>query len=462
MTTTEAAGPAGATASLATYVASTRYEDLPEAVVDAVKWAVLDTLSVAIAGAAEPAARTVTATLEQFGGAPRSSVIGHPFRTDPASAALANGVIGHALDYDDVSFALSAHPSVSLLPAILAIAEDEGASGRDVVRAYAVGFEAAMRLSTMINPSHYRHGWHGTGTVGTFAATFAASNLLGLNAGQATDAMALAASTAAGLRANFGTDVKPYHAGNAGRAGVMAATLARAGFRGERAILEATHGFFAVMVPGDQASAVGTEALGWSILDPGITTKLIPSCASTHASIGSILALRAAGLRADEVESIDVTLTDISAGNLRHPNPRTGLEAKFSLQYCMARALVSGGLVLDDFTDEAAVDPSLRDLMSRISMRADRVLTAEYRWGSHRPSVMSVRTRSGGLLSHRTDVPPGAPGALSRDLLLVKVQDCVGRGDIAAAADALVDCVDRLETQPDVRELMALLRAPTA
>jgi len=453
-------GGSGATDDIATFVAKTGYEDLPPEVVAAVKVVVLDTLAVSVAGAASPATVALADVLRDLGGASGDvTAIGLPQRLDAASAALVNGTTAHALDYDDYCFAMSGHPSVVLLPPLLALAERHGLGGRDVIRAYAVGFEAAVMVSHTVNPEHYGHGWHGTGTVGAVGAACAASSLLRLSVEQTTNAISIGASSAAGLRQNFGTDVKPLHAGNAARAAVMAAELAARGFVADGRILEGELGFFNAFTPGPhrfRSKPVHDFAHPWSTVDPGITTKLFPSCGSTHASLGGILRLRAAGLRAEDVAHIDVGLTDISDGNLRYPRPRTGLEGKFSLQYCVARALTAGKLGLDDFTDESVRDESLQDLIGRIDKHSDESLNAEYVWGQPRPAMLTVRLYNGETLVNRSDAAPGSPGHLSTEMLHDKVADCMGRGRVVGKPADAIEAVARLDECADIRELTAL------
>jgi len=449
----------GATQQLATFAASTRFEDLPPAASDAVCFAILDTLAVAVAGADAPVARAVS-DLSGASAGGSATLVGRSGRADPAAAALVNGAAAHALDYDDVSFAASAHPSVSILPALLALGEPRGTTGRDLITAYGVGFQVAVALGRTLNPGHYAHGWHGTGTVGTMAATFAGGNLLGLDPDRIAVAAAIASSGASGLRGNFGTDVKPYQVGNAGRNAVAAVLLAESGLVGVSDILEAEHGYLQAFSPsGDPPRSLVTDwERPWAVLDPGITTKLFPSCASSHASVASIIALREGGLRPDDVVHVLAELTDIAAGNMRYPQPRSPLEAKFSLQYCAAVALRDGALTLDHFTDAALADPP-RDLMARIEVRHDPALTAAYEWGAPRPAVMTVRARSGETLVHRCDAPPGSPGTFSREMLHAKVRDCLGRGVAAITADELIDQVEGLAEADDIGPLLRALAA---
>lgn len=450
---------AGATHEFAEFVAATTYDDLPAEVVDTVKGLILDTLAVSVAGADTPPSSLLANVVKTQESAPVATVVGSSFKTDPASAALVNATTGHALDYDDYCFAMSGHPSVILLPPVLALAEAQGLTGQDVIRGYAVGFEAAIMLSYTVNPDHYLHGWHGTGTVGAVGAAAAASSAVGLTFEQTLNAISAGASSGAGLRQNFGTDVKPYHAGNAARSGVMAALLAAQGYVGDHAALEGKFGFFNTFTAGphrDRERPAFDFAEPWKTLSPGITTKVFPSCGSTHASLGGILELRELGLRAEDVERIDIRLTDVSYGNMQYPDPVSGLEGKFSLQYCVARALVQGSLGLDDFTDEAARDPQLRDLMSKIHMYDDDALNAEYEWGTPRPAVLTVQTASG-TTEHRADSPPGSPGNFSRERLVEKVTDCLARGDVQGTAEELVAAVDKLDSCDDLGQLLALV-----
>lgn len=451
----------GPTHDFAAFVSGTTYDDLPAEVVQAVKWTILDTLAVTIAGLDTPAVRMLASWVARDAAEPRATALGLSFGCDPARAALLNGTSGHALDYDDYCFAMSGHPSVTLLPAALALAESRGLSGRDLIRGYAVGFEAAIMLSHTVNPHHYNHGWHGTGTIGTVGATCAAASVLSLPHEAVVRALGLGASSAAGLRQNFGTDAKPLHAGNAARSGVTAAELAELGFGADTNVLEGRWGFFHTFTDGPRREwPKPGQDFGdpWSVLDPGITTKLFPSCGSTHAALGGILELRRQGLRAPDVVRIDVDVTDVAAGNLMYPHPRTGLEAKFSMQYCLARTLTSGALGLDDFSDEAVSNGDLDDLVTRIHCAEDPRLTAAYVWGSHRPAVLTVETSSGEVIQHRAESPPGSPGHFSRGELLAKVTDCLGRGDVVGTPDQIVEAVESLDSCTDLHELTGLFR----
>ena len=456
----DSAASDGTTARLARFVAQTSYDDLPPDVVEAVKFVVLDTIGVTAAGASTPTARKITSLAQAYGGSAVSSIIGRDVKCDPAWAAIVNGVAGHQMDYDDQSWSIGGHPSVVLLPAILALAEARGLSGRDVIRAYALGFECASVVGRAVNPDHYGHGWHTTGTVGAVGSTCASAALLGLDVSQIVNAIALGASSAAGLRQNFGTDGKSFHAGNASRSGVIAAELAARGFGGDPEILEGRWGFFNVFSPAplrDRPSQGGRLGQEWDLLLPGVATKVFPSCGATHPAIGAILELRDKGLRAQDVKRIDVRVVDMTARILDHHRPKTGLEAKFSMEYCIARALVSGSVVLDHFLDRNVVQPDVTSIVERTVMTVDPVLTAEWVWGTPRATELAVERNDGEILRNRADLPPGSPGNFDRDMLNAKFDDCLRRNPLVGSPGEIATIVDHLDKVEVIGDLMAML-----
>jgi 2-methylcitrate dehydratase PrpD len=224
-------GPTGVERGLTAWVVDRvrlrEFDDLPDDVVELARQCTLDWLAVTLAGSGEPVSRLVAAEVLDQGGAPQASLIGRPERVAAAHAALANGTAGHALDYDDVAGTFLGHPSAPVLPALLALAERGERSGRDVVAAFVAGFEAESLLGRTIVPGHYERGWHTTATLGTFGAAAACAHLLGLDEVRWAHAFGLAATQAGGLKASFGTMGKPFHAGRAAQAGLLAATLAR-------------------------------------------------------------------------------------------------------------------------------------------------------------------------------------------------------------------------------------------
>jgi 2-methylcitrate dehydratase PrpD len=355
----------------------------------------MDTVGVAVAGSIEPAAQIVRRTLGPAGPSKPGtqgpcSVWGTPARASAPDAALANGTAAHALDYDDMCFVSLAHPSAPLVPAILAAGELSGASGRAVLDAYVAGFEIQARLGRLMNPRHYQRGWHCTSTLGALSAAAGAARLLGLNAAATAHALAIAASSASGLKENFGTMVKPLHAGLAARDGVLAALLARAGMTASASAIDGAQGYLHAFDSerDDLSTAVDDLGSRWEILDTGITVKLYPSCAGTHPTLDAVLDLIAdERFTADDVERIDVDVDPIVPTILIYARPATALEAKFSLPFCVAAAVVWGRLGIDSFDDARIRDPRVSALMSRVTMHVDEEI------GKGKPSLTEARVR---------------------------------------------------------------------
>jgi 2-methylcitrate dehydratase PrpD len=446
------------TARLAEFVVKTSLRDCPDAALAQVRRAALDSLGVVLAGAPEPVAMSVRAVARAEGGAPLCTVIGTSLRTSPTWASLANGTAGHAHDFDDTSFALMGHPSVPLLAAALAAAEAEPADGAAVVLAYLVGFEVSAALGAALNPDHYTRGWHATASIGSIGCAAAASSVLRLDPVQTRHALGLAASLASGLKENFGSMTKPFHAGHAARNGVFAAMVAREGLTASDSALEGRQGYAAAFsqttLAPDAFDALGQR---WQVLTSGIAIKPYPSCALTHSAIDALLALRARhGLAADQVAEVSVGVNHVVPDVLRHASPTSGLERKFSMQFCAAAALATGRVDLGSFGDGPVTDTGTRELMGRVRMVVDPKLPDglnEHAW-----TRVSVRLRDGRTLE---SAPHGASGhpdqpltdAQLRDKFLACAIPLIGAGEAEGVAAQLT----HLEDIPDIRALTARL-----
>ena len=432
--------------------------------------AVLDTVGVALAGSVEPAAEIVRRAIAMEA---RSDATGEPARVagGPArifgadccaaatEAALANGTAAHALDYDDMCFVSLAHPSAPLVAAAFAAGELARAPGRALLEGYVVGFEVEARLGRAMNPRHYRRGWHCTSTIGTLGAAAAASRVLELSVDQAAAALAIAASEACGLKENFGTMVKPLHAGLAAHNGVRAALLGRAGMTASRGALDGPQGFLRAM--DGESAALGPFAgdLGrqFEILDSGITVKLYPSCAATHPTLDALLDLRRLErFDAGHVESVHVGVDPVTPTVLIHERPASGLEAKFSMQFCAAAALLHGGVGIDTFDDAAVQDPRLAALGSRVRMSVDPTLDA-----SAPPLTqarITVRLHDGRELTVRANGARGYPDRpAADDELAAKFLACASRVMSEESARRALQAVGAIADTPDVRNVAALL-----
>ncbi|HLZ70097.1 MAG TPA: MmgE/PrpD family protein [Dehalococcoidia bacterium] len=449
------------TRGYARFIGETGYEQLGDDVVTAAKRAVLDTLAATLAGSVEPAARIALELARALGGSPQATVIGAGERVSVAQAALVNGVSGHALDYDDVNYSLNGHPSVPVLPAVLALAEHLGASGRAALRAFVLGFEIECKLGRAQGASHYARGWHATSTHGTVGAAAAAAALLSLTEKQTVMALGIAGSMAAGSRQNFGTMTKPLHPGRAAEAGVTAALLAQRGFTADETMLEAPLGFIRLFSPAedhDPTQALGNLGAPWDILAPGIAVKKYPCCYNTHRALDGVLALRdEAGIAAEDVAAVEILLPETSAAPLIHPRPQTGLEGKFSMQYCVAAALLDGAPRLATFSDAAVQRPAAQALLRRVEMRAG---PAQAQIAGGRTEV-ALTLRDGRTLRRGVDEPRGSgESPLSWEELAEKFRDCAAVALPAAAAREALERIAYFESLPDLRGLMALLAAP--
>ena len=448
----------GTTTRLAEFVLKSAWEDLPAAAIERAKAAILDTIGVMLAGSVEPAARIIQRLAEEEGGVPRCTVVGTGRRTGAVWAALANGTAAHALDFDDTNFAMMGHPSAPVLCAALAAGEVAAASGAAVLHAFLIGFEVETTLGEVVNPGHYEHGWHATCTLGSLGAAAATARIFGLDAAQTQMTLALATSQASGLKENFGTMTKPFHAGHAARTGVLSALLARDGFTASGQAMEGPQGFLKVLGGRQNLAALDTLGAPWKILATGIAVKPYPSCALTHSAIDALIDLRARhALRPEDVSAVEIDVAPVVPGVLIHPRPATGLEAKFSMEYCAAAALAEGRVGIGTFDDGRVQDARLKSLMEKIHVRVDPSI------GGHQDtnawSRVTVRLADGRRLGREPQGPQGHPDRpLSRDQLLEKFRDCAGATLPADQVGAVVRAIEALEQVPDVRQLTALLR----
>ncbi len=367
-------GAAGLTLALTRRALAVRFDDLPDDIRVIARQCVLDTLAVAIAGAGEPLVRMLEAELVDQGGAGTAGVIGRDLTLPALSAALLNGTASHALDLDDVAMAMPGHPSATVLPAVLALAEERGASGAELIAAFVAGTETACRIGRLVAPGHYDGlGFHATGTIGTFGAAMGCAHLLGLDVERTAHALGIAASQAAGLKAMFGTMCKPLHAGRAAYNGLLAARLAARGFTSRPDALECPQGFARTHSPDfDPAAALAEPAGGWHLRNN--LFKYHAACYFTHAPIEAARKLRLEhALTADRIDAITVRVAESCDRVCNIAAPRTALEAKFSLRLTVAMAIA--GLDtgrLDTFSDAACDNPILVRLRDRIGIEFQR------------------------------------------------------------------------------------------
>jgi 2-methylcitrate dehydratase PrpD len=356
---------------LAQRVRALQWNHLPEQAIRAAQVGLIDTLGVTLAGSREPAVRLLEDCLDLACGP--ALLVGSQRRVGPLEAALINGTAAHALDFDDCSNTMGGHPSAPILPALLALAEEKGASGSDFLLAYITGFEVETKVALAVNFHHYQKGWHPTATLGVFGAASACAKLMGLDQEAIAHCLAIAASLASGIKANFGTMTKPLHVGHCARSGLMAARLAKRGMTANAAqVFEHPQGFLDVFNgPGtyDTRRALAAWANPLDIIRPGIAIKQYPCCGSTHPAIDALLLLVQEHHYAPaDVKHIQAWIHPRRLTHTDRPNPRSPTDSKFSLQYVLARSLINGCVALEHFEQQAHNDPEVRALLPRIDV----------------------------------------------------------------------------------------------
>ncbi|HUX23137.1 MAG TPA: MmgE/PrpD family protein, partial [Burkholderiales bacterium] len=342
--------PAALTLELGKFIAGLRYQDIPREAVNFIHTGFTDCVGVMLAGAREPAPQLLRAMLAPAGG--EATLLFGAGRASAPEAAWINGTAAHALDFDDV--AQRGHPSTVLVPAILAEAEALGAAGDAMVLAYAAGYETWAELVRREPDHHHSKGWHPTGIFGAIGAAAACASLRRLDAEQAAHAIALGASQSAGLMSNFGTMTKPFHAGRAAHAGVVSARLAGKGFTAALDALEHPQGFLAAVSPAGKMDLDAAIEAGrvWKLAKSGLSVKKYPLCFCTHRALDGMFDLLQVGkVDADQVRRVTVSTSRRNATILRNHAPQTGLEAKFSMEFAMASALIAGRAGLAELSD---------------------------------------------------------------------------------------------------------------
>ncbi len=427
----------------------------------------IDSVAVMLAGAAEASGTIVRRHLRDLGGPPQATILGTSVRAPLQSAAWANGVAGHAMDYDDTQLAtdrrsvygLLTHPSVPVLAAALAVAEDTAASGRDLLTAYILGVEITCRIADSIAPRHYGDGLHSTGTMGGFGAAAAAARLWACDLDQLRRALGLAASMGAGLRENFGTMTKPFHAGRAAENGILAVALSRGGWTAATNILEAKRGFFNATAGGYDASKIdGRMGRPYFFIEPGISIKPYPSGSLSHPAQDVLLRLvREHDLLPAEIARIDVGVNSHVPDALIHARPATGLEGKFSLPYQMAVGIIDRRAGIAQFQDRRVGDPAVRTLMERVHVAVDPDIEAQG-YNEMRMTV-AITLADGRRLSGYADKARGHPKTpLSADELREKFTECAALVMPVAQAETLLQHLWGIEHIEDVRDLVPMMR----
>ncbi len=441
---------------------------LPDEVVFRTKTLIVDAIGTMLAGSVEEGSRILQSYVSGLESRKDATVVGAGFKGCGTAAALANAAAGHALDFDSIQLSvwpgtahgIRIHPTTPALAGALAVGEPRKISGKSLILACAVGIEVGCRVTEAIPPDAYQVAYQSTATMGGLGAAAAAGKILGLNREQLMRAMGLAATMAAGLRENFGTMTKPFHSGRSAEAGVLAAELALAGFTSAPHILEAHRGFFLAMGgQHDPAQISGKLGTPYFIMDPGLHIKRFPCAILVHPAIATMIATaNEHGLSAEKIARIEAGVSEVVTSTLNHPDPKTGLEAKFSVAFPLAHALVERRLSLNDFTDERVNDSRIRELMKKIVVRNDPKLLEN--GGNEVTAKLTIRLTDGQTIERIAALERGqAQKWISIGELEEKFRECAARVLSRDRAKRAFDVALELDRADSVDPLMELVGA---
>jgi 2-methylcitrate dehydratase PrpD len=464
---------AAATGAVVEFIGRARFADFPSDAVAIAKRCIIDGLGVLLAGSTQEAGRILHEHVRGTDSRSESTVLGPaPFKTGAAAAALVNGTAGHALDWDDTQLATSAdrifglltHPTVPPLCAALALGERDRVSGKRFLEAFLTGFEVECKIAEAIHPSHYKKGFHSSGTVGTFGAAVAAAKLLGLDGAQVAHTLAIAASSASGIRVSFGSMTKPLHVGRAAQNGVVAAQLAARGFTGGKDALDPPWGFFQTFSHGEGYDAkriVGALGNPHTIVSPGVSIKPYPCGVLGHPTMDAMRRLVIAhDVQPSEIEAIRVRAGSNILNPLRYAIASNELEAKFSPAFMVSAIALRRKAGTAEFNDEFVQSVPVQALMRKVQRVLDPEIEAKG-WEKIR-SIVEVDLADGRtLVEHADERYRGGPDLpFTRDELFEKWSDCASLVLVPAAIEEIFGMLETLDDLADVTALVRALSAP--
>src|SRR6266571_3130524 len=460
----------GLTDYVGRFVVNTTYEDIPADVIELGKKSILDGLGLALAGSRAQTGTICRQYLEDLsicGG--KAIVIGSALKTSPRFAAFVNGVSIHADDFDDTQlsaakdrvYGLLVHPTVPVLPAILALAEGRTISGKEFMLAYQLGVEVECKTAEAISPRHYQDGFHSTGTCGPFGSAAACAKLLQFDLSKIQNTFGLAASQSGGLRENFGTMTKPFQAGHAAESGLLSAGLVSLGWTAAEQILEAERGFFHAFGGSFDPGAI-MDRLGkpWTFTSPGISLKPYPSGSLSHPAMTELARLiNAHKLQPTQVQKLDIGANHQMTTTLLHHRPKTGLEAKFSMEFCLAILLLRGKAGLNEFSDPVVQSGDVQEMIGRVNFYVEP--EAESAGFDKMTSLLRIHLRDGRVISGRADFAKGSPAnPMSFDEAAAKFRGCAEFAEWPRQkTEKLITCVKTLDSTRDISALSPLLSA---
>ena len=443
------------TQSLASFIVDTRTDDLPEWSLNEAKRTLINILAVSLSASTSAGSRMLMDWAAGEAAAPKTTIIGSALRTSASNAALLNGFLAHIQDYDDTHFPTVLHPTAPVWPAVLAAAEERGTSGRETLAAFVLGAETACRVAMSVHPWHYDMGWHITGTAGVFGAAAGVGRILNLDAGQMNMAIGAGGTFAAGVREVFGSHAKALHPAKAASNGLQAAYLAQYGFTGADDIIGGRRGFWEVLSPNghSEEALLGEFGARWELANNGL--KPYANGVVSHPIQDAVIELRNAhNLKAEDVASIEARVHPLVLELMNRPEPKRGLEGKFSFQHCAAAALVDGAGHDAQFSDERVANPVIASLRARVSATVEESMRED-------EVHLSINLNDGTTLSTYVEHATGSPdNPMTNEALETKYRDLATEVFDRSRADELLAAVWALDTATDVSEVVRLMAKP--
>jgi 2-methylcitrate dehydratase PrpD len=436
---------------LSHFCSSVKYEDFSPEIVGKAKKAIIDTHGVIFTGYKEQCSEILLDWVKNQGGKGQSTVLGYDFKTTPNFAALVNGTMGHATDFDDVFLPMRGHPSIPIYASVLAVSEAEQKTGKELIEAFLIGVEVVTRISSYMNPSHYLRGWHATCTIGVLGAAAAAGKLYGFNEEQFKTALGLSSSMISGLRLNFGTMTKPFHVGYAAKNGIEAAQLVKQGFEASHQIFDVEKGVFDLYTDEEIQPDWG-DNLGkpFSIDHPGFNIKRYPCCYATHRAADAAHNLsKKLSLDFDDIDKIECVAPVATFTPLIHHRPKKGLEGKFSLEYVVAAMLMDQKLAPLTFTDEMVSRPAVQKLIPKVVAKEDPSIHEDRAKGDMGYVELIVYAKNRVYKERVAEAKGSANNPLNREELKEKYIDChslINKRETAKSTFAILEDLENVDS----------------
>ncbi|WP_373893555.1 MmgE/PrpD family protein [Virgibacillus natechei] len=440
---------------LSDFLVDTSYDDISSSLINKAKDAMIDSHAVILSGYEEEVSNILIDWVKDQEGASQSTILGYGVKSTVSLSAFMHGVMGHAIDYDDVFPPLRGHPSLLVYASIISVAEFEKISGKEMILSFLLGTEVMAKIGMNLNPSHYLKGWHSTSTIGVFGSAVAVGKLYGFNKKEFKTLLGLVSSMMSGIRKNFGTMTKPLHVGNASRSGVEAAQLVRKGFTASHTTFDSPKGIFDLYSDENRESGwEGTFGKPWSILDPGFHTKKYPCCYAIHRYIDAINDITSNNkIDVNEITKIECIGSKGSFAPLINYAPKTGLEGKFSLEYVISSALIDGPIDFNSFTDEKVIRKCIKKLMRKIKVIEDNSIEEDRSVGINGFITVNMYLIDEVIKIKIVDGKGSAKNPLTKYELKEKYINCSLKSDLGNKPKKDYKMLKKLQNINDIQEM---------